>query len=63
MNKVLGVIVMATLSINHGTGTMVFPSYASGPPQSSIAQQREAPVAISGSNVYVAWSTNESTIN
>jgi hypothetical protein len=67
MNKklVVVVIMMATLTIilGTGTGTMGFAS-SSYDPQPKLSKEREeAPVAISGSNVYVAWFTNESTVN
>jgi hypothetical protein len=65
---VLGVIVMTTLMIlGTGTGTMVYRSYASegtaNVPEELHEDVSDAPVAISGSNLYVAWFTNESTVN
>jgi hypothetical protein len=63
---VLGVIVIAMLTIILGTGTAVFPSYATPFSMSSdrvAEKEREAPVAISGDNMYVAWFTNEGTVN
>ena len=67
---VLDVIVMATLMITlgTGTGTAVNLTYASFESVSGTALESkevdgDAPVAISGSNVYVAWYTNESTVN